>query len=371
MKIAYIITRSDVIGGANIHLLDLAQGIKKEGIEAIILIGGEGIVAQEANAKGIPTLAIKNLIREINLIKDILAFFEIRSALKKISPDIVHLHSSKAGIVGRLAARSLGLPAIFTAHGWAFTDGVSKRRKIAYRLIEKAMAPFATKIITVSEYDRQLAIKNKIIKPSKLRAIQNGLPDVDIEKKYLEHQETQNDHLCKLIMVARFDEQKDQATLIKALALIKNKNWNLTFAGDGRLRSEAEKLVKEHQLTDKIIFAGACRDIPDRLQASDVFVLSTNWEGFPLSILEAMRAGLPVLATDVGGVSEAVAHGVTGYLSQRGDSQELAKYLELLISDPKLRESLGKNGQISFKKNFTFKTMLEKTISVYKDALKI
>jgi len=362
-KITYIITRSDVIGGANVHLLDLIPHVAQQGFEVELLIGGNGIVYERALQLGIPAYPIHNLVREIDLKKDYQAYKEITTHLRQSNPAVVHLHSSKAGVLGRLAARKLSIPAVFTAHGWAFTEGVSKSRRILYRAIEKHFALYTNKIITVSEYDRNLALKNNVGSPEQLITIHNGLP-----KETAQRQRFQS-NTCKLIMVARFDTQKDQMSLLQALTHLKDHDWRLTLIGDGPMLDVCKRFAISNSLEDKVFFLGQRDDVAQQLANADIFILTSHWEGFPISILEAMRAGLPVIASDVGGVSEAVLDQKTGFTIPRSDEQTLTKRLELLISHTKTREALGQAGRKRFLEFFTIDRMVSKTIQVYDEAI--
>ncbi|AZF20409.1 MULTISPECIES: glycosyltransferase family 4 protein [unclassified Pseudomonas] len=364
MKIVYVITRSDVIGGASVHLLDLALGSFQAGHSVDILVGGEGVFNSRARDLGLSCFPLKYLVREINPRKDIRAFFELRKMLSKLKPDLVHLHSSKAGILGRLAAKSLGLPAIFTAHGWAFTEGVSAKRRFLYRNIERIMARFSEQILTVSEFDRQLALKAKVGDEASVLTIHNGMPEVSSNIVSL----TESDKV-RLIMVARFEVPKNQKFLLEALAKVAPKNWELELVGDGPSFSSVQTLAAHLGIGEKVVFSGACDDVPIRLSRSDVFVLISDWEGLPLTILEAMRTGLPVIASNVGGVSELVANGENGFVVERGDQKGLMDALTQLINSPELRKKQGLLGQHIYRTNFTFDIMLDKILKIYQKVL--
>lgn len=359
MNIVYIITRSDTLGGANIHLLDLAEGVQNLGHQVTILIGGEGVVTQQARFRGLNCISLENMVREINPIRDVKCFFEIKKHLLVIKPDIVHCHSSKAGILGRLASYHLKIKNVFTVHGWAFTEGVSTKKALIYRYIEKYIAYITDKIITVSEYDRQYALKNGVSNTEQMITIHNGiklLPAI-VEKG----------KLVKIIMVARFSHQKKYSDLILALSQIKELNWYAEFVGDGELKPEMEQLSASLGLQDRIIFSGQCFDVNQRLANSDIFVLTSNYEGFPLTTLEAMSHSLPILASDVGGVKEAIDG--NGYLVPKGDVKYLADKLSELIGNDQLRNDMGKISYQNFLEKFTFEKMLEKTILIYSKLL--
>lgn len=359
-----MITRSDVMGGASIHLLDLASGLKNAGHEVVIYVGGSGILLEKAKDKNIECISLIHMKREINFVSDMLCFFELRSHLIKSSPDIVHLHSSKAGILGRLVAKYLAIPSVFTAHGWAFTEGVTEHRRKLYIIIERFIARITGKIITVSNYDLKLALKSGVGDEGKIISIHNGMPDIVRGYNLI-----RNNDCVRFIMVARFDHPKDQRLLIEAFSYLKEKNWMLELVGDGPFLNDAIETAQKFDLTDQIVFSGDCNDVADRLAASDVFCLISNWEGLPLTIIEAMRSGLPVIASSVGGVPELVEEGNTGLLVQRGNLNSLVNAIDLLLGSGEKRKSLGRKGRALFEEKFMFELMLDKNIKVYEELL--
>lgn len=365
MKIAYIITRSDSIGGAHIHVRDLASWLIKNGHMVHVLVGGRGPFVSELERWQIPYTIIQSLIRPINPLRDLTGVWEIRRKLAMLRPNIVSTHSSKAGWLGRIAARSLRIPVIFTAHGWAFTDGVRESHRWIYARAERLVAPLSNRIITVSIYDRQLALRYGIASAKKLVTIHNGVPDVPESLRAKPALEPP-----RLIMVARFEEQKDHKTLLEALVQLRELPWSLELIGDGPLRADMERLATDLGIRSRIDFVGAVSDVANRLSKSQIFILTSRWEGFPRSILEAMRAGLPVLASNVGGVSESVADGVNGILVPRGDVEAVAKGLYTLLTNPGLRRRLGERSRERFEQDFTFERMAKKTIEVYHQVLK-
>lgn len=362
MRIAYLITRSDTVGGAHVHVRDLSLALLDAGHEVCVMVGQEGPFTHELSRRGIAHQSVRNLVRQANPWRDLRALWEIRSALASFAPDIVSTHSSKAGCLGRMAAASLGLPVIFTAHGWAFTDGVSRPAARLYRTAERCLAPLATRVITVSDYDRALALRGRVVPPQKLITVHNGMPDIPA-CLYARPELTP----VRLTMIARFEEQKDHATLLRALGGLTQYAWDLDLIGDGPLRHLAERIVSVEQLGGRVRFLGLCHNIAERLAESQIFLLISNWEGFPRSILEAMRARLPVVASDVGGSSESVVENETGFLVPRGDVATLRNRLARLFTDPALRVRLGQGGRKRYEEQFTLGVMLEKTLRVYSD----
>jgi glycosyltransferase involved in cell wall biosynthesis len=368
MHIAFIITRADSIGGAQIHVRDLAFRLAAGGHTVTVLTGREGELTRMLAEKNISWLIIKNLVRPIRPVRDLLAILETRRLLKKLKPDIVSTHTAKAGMVGRVAAWLAGIPAIFTAHGWQFAEGISGVQRFFVETIERLTSRMCGKIITVSEFDRRLALERRVVKAEKLIAIHNGMPDV--EEVLWRRGEQARSKTVLIIMVARFQKQKDHPALLRALAKMRDKTWNLELVGDGPDMEKTRSLAVELGIAGRIEFAGQQMDIPRRLARADVFALASKWEGFPRSILEAMRAGLPVVATDVGGCGESVEEGVTGYLVPKEDEEALRERLARLIDSPETRGRMGRAGRARFEAEFTFEAMYEKTVRVYEEVMR-
>ncbi|QZP22922.1 Glycosyltransferase involved in cell wall bisynthesis [Pseudomonas sp. NFPP04] len=366
MRILYVITRSDVIGGASVHLLDLASGVQEAGHEVIIVVGGEGVFIERAKDRGLACVSANHLVRPLSVINDFRCYLELKRIVSAWKPDLIHAHSSKAGIIGRLVAKKLSVPCLFTAHGWAFTEGVSASRRFLYRWIERAVANLANKIITVSDYDRLLALRSGVGSADLIVTIHNGMPSVEDSSATKVASE-----ITRLIMVARFDAPKDHAFLVRALASLTRNDWAMEFVGDGPTMSKVKQLVAELDLADKIFFPGACSDVSERLSRSDVFCLISNWEGLPLTVLEAMRSGLPVIASGVGGVPEAVKQQETGILVAKHDHEGLVYALDALIGSRELRSKMGILGKSRFSSDFTFELMLQRTITVYSEVVKV
>jgi glycosyltransferase involved in cell wall biosynthesis len=364
VRIAYIVTRADPIGGAQIHVRDLAAAVLAAGHSPSVLTGGTGPFVNDLRTQGIPAIVLEHLHVPISPLRDLRGLSEIRAVLKELRPELVAAHSSKAGILGRLAARWLDIPAVFTAHGWAFTTGVPSFKAAMYRQIERSVGPLTRKIICVSEFDRRLALDARIVAGDRVVAVHNGIPDVASHLRA----EPGSDPV-RLVMVARFASQKDHPTLLRALAGLRDRPWTLDLIGEGSLMSQTESLATDLGIRDRVRFLGQTMDVDRILAKAQLFLLVSNWEGFPLSILEAMRAGLPVVASAVGGVAEAVVDGETGYLVPRGEVEPLRDRIGRLLGDSALRLSLGASGRIRYERHFTLSHSVRKTLEVYREVL--
>lgn len=349
------------MGGASVHLLDLAAGLQAKNYNVHILVGGTGILQQRAAECNLAISSAPSLLRQIHPLKDIKAYFELKRAITAFKPDLVHLHSSKAGLLGRLACKATGVPCVFTAHGWAFTEGVSAKRRWLYRLLERLAAPLAAKIIAVSEYDKALALQNRVASASRLTLVHNGVADKSQQTGVVVHREKTE---IRLIMVARFEQPKDQPRLLRVLSQLAALPWHLELVGDGPGLPGARALCQQLGIATKVTFSGACTDVPQRLAAADAFVLLSHWEGLPLTILEAMSLGLPVVASDVGGVKETLDSNC-GFLIPPADDNILLEALQRLIGSLALREAMGHAARARYLQHFTLARMIGDTEQVY------
>ncbi len=272
------------------------------------------------------------------------------------------MHSSKVGIIGRLSNLGLPYPVVFTVHGWAFTEGVNKLASVCYKLLERVLSKFAEKIIVVSDYDYQLAIKGKVVNKERLVVIHNGIQVIQTEGVL------KDDSTINIVMTARFDQQKDHETLIKACEDISGIKVHLL--GDGPNAQAMVTLTEYLKIADKFVFYGYSNNIPYHLQRSDIFVLISNWEGFPISTLEAMNFSLPIIVSDVGGAKEAVVNGYNGYTVAKGDAENLNSKLKILIQDSDLRREMGNNSKKLLSEHFSSEVMYRKTIEIFSSVKK-
>lgn len=362
MKILFVITRSDTIGGAQVHVRDLSKALVKDGHEVLVLVGLAGPYVDDLALNQISFRICPDLVKSINPFRDLKAFYSINCAINEFQPDLITVHSSKAGILGRIAARINDIPCIFTVHGWAFTEGVSQPRRVLYEMIERLIAPFSDRIICVSNYDRDIGIKVGI-NSSRLKTIHNGMPDIPPSLR----SHPGDDGIVNVIMVARFDQQKDHSTLIKAFQGLSN--VQLTLVGDGPNLPRVKSLAESLDLSQKVHFMGFCRDIPQLLAQAHIFTLISHWEGLPLTIIEAMRSGLPIVTSDVGGAAETIAEGISGFAVPRADVDTLRNRLNRLVMNAHLRAQMGIAARQRYEQLFTFEQMSSETYQTYKAVL--
>jgi len=358
-RIAFVITRSDVIGGAQLHVFELARALRAAGHHVTVMTG-EGPFVDKLRAVGVPVWPVPELIRAIDPITDARAVARLHLALRAFNPDLISTHSTKAGWLGRVVGKLLGVPVLVTAHGWLLEPGRLEPWQRVAKLAERASAPLADAILCVSEYDRKLALQHRIAPAAKLRMVHNALPEGP-EFPLADPSRSP----AKLIMVARFEAPKDPLTALAALARLRALDWSCELIGDGPMRPEVERAIADADLRDRVQLAGTRDDVPVRLAEAQLFMLITRREGFPIAVLEAMRAGLPVVASDVGGIAEALSDGETGALVRPGDPEALADALAPLLRDPALRLQQGRAGRQRFLAEFAFATHLRRIWAVY------
>ncbi len=366
MRILYVVTAAG-FGGAPMHVLQLLRHFSAQGHVIGLVSAPEPRLVDEAKRLGVQVYPNPYFVRTLNPIADLRALQYVIQSIKRFQPDILHAHSSKAGLAARFGAAFYGVQAVvFTAHGWAFTEGrpMWKRRIIA--LVERIAAYKTSRIICVSNHDYNLALAFHVAPVEKLRVVHNGVdpspflqPSPGDVRKSLGLREDD----VVITFVGRLAPPKDALTL---LAAIKNvPSCKVLIVGDGPLRDGIEAYSREQKLSESVIMLGERSDVPAILSASDIFVLISDWEGLPYTIIEAMMAGLPVIASEVGGVGELVKDGETGFLVERKDVAGLTAALQRLIGNRALRQKLGNAGRQRALTMFSAAQMLKNVQDVY------
>ncbi|MDQ2711763.1 MAG: glycosyltransferase family 4 protein [Acidobacteriota bacterium] len=359
MKILYLVTKSER-GGAQVHVLDLVRTLRGR-IEPVVACGDDGFLIDECRKLGVEVHIVPDLVHPIRPLQDARAVVAVSSLIRRCCPDIVHGHTSKAGLVARLAGSLTRTPALYTVHAWSFV-GTAGRAKLMVTGLERAMRFAGGTVIEVCRSNFAMARRLGVVNPARHLTIWNGMPDTPSRACRI----ADSHRPIRLLMAARFAVQKDHASLLYALAGI-DASWQLTLAGEGPQKVEMEQLSRQLGLQDRVIFTGDTDQVESLLASSDIFVLSSMHESLPLSIIEAMRAGLPVIATDVGGVSELVTEGVTGYLVPRSDVGLLTERLRRLITSPETRSHMGRHGRVRYERDFKVETMAGAVLSLYRE----
>ncbi|MDD2927482.1 MAG: glycosyltransferase family 4 protein [Candidatus Omnitrophica bacterium] len=370
INLLYVVTKLE-LGGAQKQLLSLIRGVNKERFNLFLFTGLEGLLVEDALA--IPQLKIQRcrfLKRPIQPGQDFLALINLYSFIKKNNIGIVHTHSSKAGFLGRLAAKLAGAKVIIhTVHGWSFHKYQPLLLRRLFILLERFAALFTDKLVVVSSFDRAQGLENRVGTQSKYSLIPYGIDyaEFDIQDSSVRRELGLNDRDLVVGMVACFKPQKCPQDFIKLAGLVNRYMPGVKFilVGDGILRKRIERLIAGSHLEKRVILTGWRRDIQRVLSALDVFVLTSLWEGLPVTVLEAMAAAKAVIATDTGGVREAVDNGKTGFLIQPHDVEGLAKKLVSLFRENELSIKIGRSAQEYLKYNFKANDMIDNTEALY------
>lgn len=361
-----LIARSDVVGGTSVVMRNLCTGLEPYGMATTAIAGGAGPYLSDLEAHGVRYRVIPTLGPSVSGLNDLKSLARLHGILKKLDPDLLVCHDPKAGVIGRLLGRQLNIPVVYTAHGWPFGEGVP-RRQVKLRLaVERTAARLMpSTVVDVCDHDRELAVKSGIGPPDAHVVVRNGIPDID--PAFRAEPAVDPPHI---VMIARFSPQKDQATLISALAGLTDRRWSAELIGDGEGLGPCMEHARRLGVGDRITFLGAVTRPQDNLARAQIFALTSNWEGLPLTLLEAMRAGLPSVASNVGGVSEALDDGRTGYLVPRASVDAVRDALALLIDNPELRAEMGAQARRRYEADFTQDRMLSDVAEVYRRVAK-
>jgi glycosyltransferase involved in cell wall biosynthesis len=357
VKICYIITKLE-LGGAQKVALYIGENINKDIFEDFIIAGRGGILDDKVD-KRLKFYQLKSLVREISPVKDLKALFHIYLTLKREKPDIVHTHSSKAGVVGRIAAKLAGVKIIVhTIHGYGFNDTQKGYLKRIYIYLEKFCALMSDKLIAVSKEDIKKGIKHKIAAEDKYVLIRAGI-NTDFYKKFIPNpnfrKELGIDKNAKIVVtIGPFKPQKNLGDFINAAAIAAESVENIVFliVGDGEQRGKLESMIKNLNLKNKVILLGWRTDIAEILTASDVFVLTSLWEGLPCTILEAMCCLKPVIANAVDGIKEIISENQTGFLIEPCNYKSTAEKIVYLLTNEPILKKMGQNAKNSIGQEF-------------------
>ncbi len=368
VKVFLLVTLSDW-GGAPRVVYELATRLPDR-YEVIVACAPGGVLVSRLAAAGIRLIPIPELSRTPNPWRDLRVLVRLVRVMREERAAILHAHSTKAGFLGRVAARLAGVPVVvFTAHGWAFGEARPWWARAWLAALERIGGALSTRIICVSRHDHALALRFHTAPADRLTVIHNGMDPAPFGRAdgRAIRQTLALGSGPVITFVGRFAAQKDPLTLLEAMRRLPA--GTLLMVGEGPLRRRVEREVRTHALEGRVILLEPRPDIPEILAASDVFVLPSRWEGLPLVIIEAMMAGLPVVATRVGGVGELVEDGVTGLLEPPAHPQALADALQRLLADAALRARMGAAGRDRALREFQLDRMVRDTARLYETLL--
>lgn len=379
IRVSNVITRM-IVGGAQETVYVTCALIDQERYPSEIITGpqtgAEGTLIEACRERGIPLRIEPSIVRELHPLKDPVAVARLTAMFRREKPDIVHTHSSKAGIVGRIAARLAGVPhVVHSAHGWAFNPHQPGLERSFYQTLERSVGAFTDAIVLVAQANLDAAKELRIGRPEQYRIIRSG-----IEVERFARQPADRASVCAefgfdpagfiIGSVARLSSPKEPYLLVEALARIapRHPEAALLLVGEGEYRALSEAAVARHGLGDRVRLAGLRDDVPRLLGACDAFALATRWEGLPRVLPQALAAGLPIVVSAVDGTVEAVRDGVTGYLVPPSDVDAMADRLCRLACDPAEARRMGEAG-LRLVEEFSAKRMVRQLEELYAELM--
>jgi len=361
--------RQGQIGGGESHLLSLIENLNRDRFEPVVLSFTDGPMVERLRA-----LSVRTHVIYTEKPFDVSKWRKVKELLQTERPALVHAHGTRASSNTLWAARSLGIPLIYTVHGWSFHDDQSPLVRRMRIMGERYITSRSAFNIAVSASNRQSGIDQ--IPGLKATVISNGID----QQRFSPARKFENVRselgipadAVLVLFLARFTHHKQPLALIRAFAqaLPQLPSLHLLMVGDGDQKQEGLSLVKELGLEAKVTFQAFRQDVPDVLAAADVFVLPSLWEGLPIGLLEAMAMGKAVIATRVDGTKEVVRDEVNGLLVEPGDPAALATALVRLGKDASLREKLHKHALETIQEQYNAGTMTRKIEAVYDSFVK-
>ena len=351
LKVCHVITMLE-LGGAQQNTLHTVAHLDRSRFAPELITGPGGLL--DGEAQQIPDLAVTfvpELVRPVRPARDARALLTLARTFRRTSPDIVHTHSSKAGILGRWAARLAGVPAVVhTIHGYGFHVEQGRITYRVFRGLESATARITTRFVAVSRADLTAGIESRLFPREKVVLIRSGVPlrEFRTAPDRRVRSELGVPPAAPLVgMVACLKPQKAPLDFVRLADAVRHRvpSAHFVLVGDGVLRPAVEAEVARLGLDAHLHLLGWRRDVPAILGALDIFVLTSLWEGLPRAIPEAMASGLPVVATRVDGVPEAVSDRVTGYLAAPHDVETLADRVVFLLEQPSEARRMGEEGR--------------------------
>ncbi|MEK7559837.1 MAG: glycosyltransferase [Patescibacteria group bacterium] len=379
-KVLFVITKSNW-GGAQRYVFDLATNLPKENWEAKAVLGGNGLLKQKLEESGIQTIQIPHLERDINFKKEITSFFSLIKIFIKERPNIIHLNSSKAGAIGAVAAifskmwlklwtKNYGLKTIFTVHGWAFNEARTFRQKTGIYLSQWLTSFLCDNTIIISRHDYRQAMGMPLIKSGGFALIPLGIPENNL--KYLSKKNAEKELVIspgekgiRAGTIAEFTKNKGLDYLLDAINALKHPGLKLAIIGDGEEKARIEKRVLDENLQDRVKILGFVPQASKYIKAFDIFVLPSLKEGLPYTILEAMNAGVPIVASSVGGIPDLIEHEKSGILTIPANSESIKDALEKITASKQIRNKFARASRLRAKEKFPFNAMLSRTIDLY------
>ena len=375
IRVLHVITRM-IVGGAQENTMLSCALVDRARFPSVLLCGPEtgveGSLHDACRTRGVTMIIEPSLVRRPHLGLDALAVLRLAAHIRRGRYDVVHTHSSKAGILGRVAARLAGAPTVVhTAHGWAFSREDSPGTRTAWIQLERFCARLSQAIVVVAESDREAGLALGVGRPDHYHLIRSGIEVEAYLEPRIDRPEARRrigvpDSAFVVGTVGRLGRQKAPLDLVAAFAPLAaaRPNAHLVLVGDGPDRAEVERAVAAAGVSDRVHLLGLRMDVPQILPAFDVFALASRWEGLPRVFPQAMAAGLPIVATRVDGAPDAITPGENGWLVDVGDTVGLAARLKQLAGDPAMARAMGERGRARVDE-FSARRMVDQLTALY------
>ena len=370
------------VGGPALHVTYLARGLAERGYETTLVAGdvarGEESMAFVAERAGVDVVPLPGLSRELSPIRDALAAWRLARIIRAVRPDVVHTHTAKAGAVGRAAALlSGGRPVVVhTFHGHVLRGYFGRFGTLVFRAIETLLARFTDRLVAVSPEVRDELVALGVAPVEKFSVIRLGLElerrvTFDGDAREVRRRQGIGADTFVVGWFGRMTAVKQTDDLIATLRTLREQDVDalLLLVGDGDDRERLEELAHELGVARHCLFLGYQQDVAAWFAVSDAVVLTSASEGTPATLIEALAAGRPVVATNVGGVSDVVDDGETGFLVPARDTQALAAKLALLASDPALRETMGTEARERVLRRYAVERLVADVDELYRELL--
>jgi len=346
IRVCHIITKLE-LGGAQQNTLYTVAHLDRRRFEPSLVTGAEGLLVEEARGLDARVHFVDALVREPSPGRDAAALARLITLLRRERPDIVHTHSSKAGILGRWAATIAGVPHIVhSIHGYGFHDGQPWLTRHLYQAVERVTGRFTTSaFVAVSRANMETGLALDLFLPEKVTLIRSGVRLSRFSPR--ETADADGGRAPVVVgMVGCLKPQKAPLDFVDVAARVleqpgMEERVRFLLVGDGVMRPQVEERIAAGRLSGRVELAGWRRDVPDLLRGMDILLHTSLWEGLPRVFPEAMATGLPIVATRVDGAPEAIEDGVTGFLVSPGDVAGLARRTAQLVADPDLRRRMG------------------------------
>jgi glycosyltransferase involved in cell wall biosynthesis len=372
VKVAHLVTRLDM-GGAQQNTLHTIRHLNRASFEPILMCGPGGFLDDEVkNDPAIRTVFVDSLLRDISLFYDLLALCELTKILLAERPAVLHTHSSKAGILGRLAATLADVPiVVHTYHGFGFHDRQPAFVKSLYVFLERLCARLTDALVFVSQSNIQYAAAHGLVRPQDAILIRSGvnlsgLP-ARVDAAQLKMSAGVGRHKFLVVSIGNLKPQKNAGDFILMAAAVAAEvpEARFVFLGDGPQRRTLEARAFALGLEGKVLFLGWRRDAVQWLAAADVFVMTSLWEGLPRALVEAMKSGLPPACYAVDGALDLIVDGVNGHLVVPGDHRALAERVTALLKNEPARHKLGAAAAAAIGPEFDIDGMVRSQEALY------